>query len=79
MQGTVLTTERGFHCKMAKPRSSEERADMRRNKKMTGGPRGGPSWLQQALNLSELRFPPLSKEGPAVGMISGHSASSKTL
>ena len=53
---------------------------MKRNKKMTRGPRGGPSWLQQALNLSELRFPPLSNEGPAVGMmISGHSASSKTL
>lgn len=52
---------------------------MKRNKKMTGGPRGGPSWLQQALNLSELRFPPLSNEGPTAGMISGHSASSKTL
>ena len=52
---------------------------MKRNKKMTGGPRGGPSWLRQALNLSELRFPPLSNEGPTAGMISGHSASSKTL
>ena len=74
MQGTVLTTERGFHHNMAKTRflSSEERADVRRSKKMTGGPSGGPSSLQQVLNPSVLQFPPLSNEGTALDMISGH-------
>lgn len=38
-----------------------------------------PAHSHQALNLSELQFPPLSREDTALDMISGHWASLKTL
>lgn len=43
----------------------------------TGGPSGGIGSLQP-INLSELQLPPLSNEGTALDMITGHWASLKT-
>lgn len=68
----LLLCARGFKDDYDQVLSWEDRAEVKGNNKGVEVPVEVSALSNKALNLSELRFTPLSNEGTAGGMISRH-------